>query len=1210
MFLPRNQNGVGLIAAIIAAALVVSAALAVSYFIVNQNKSSVKLSNNTNCVTIASSISDYIRKDDNAVNITNFGPALGQTQFASNLDTTIDGYDRFSFQGNRIEASQPTSGNLNIAPASVLTSPARGSVAIPDGWSFSNYLNIRNSTNRLIALASNGNFCCEDLDLSDTGCGADLYVDGGTNNPPSLTLPAQNVRVKLAINIEENGSSLCSGGRLSRLPDLKDRITTKYVARVILNENQQTALACESEGSTQIPSDTIAPYTIVSLNYTGLCDATKTSSPSACSASNEIQLTASTVVDRNWNNGVNPSCQTCLRSTIGYYTCAGLNAAELNTATDDAFNTCTAGTNSPCLLSDPGSLFLCRVGEMNWFNANPNFWEPCHSARVRDFNGNIIGDPVEIEYLRVAAGQNTDTYSRARITLRNLPERAYQFDIRAVDTKASFAGPSFCSTSDCSSPAFVVNTTNPTLTQARSLGGNVDVVQNLFDNGGTSFSVPAAMAAFGASKFQCQGGVSQFETQIQYPSLPAGAYPLGLNGSCTSTLVLPNATSRLIGTFEAQDNLCRFSAGANPTDPSGNYVIRTTFTNECNRSTPNTNSESWCYDRATPFATSINTTNGSTPTFALQHTKPCALAKLCPRIDGASPSWSTANCPATLPGWSDSRDSGCLRSTSGQYCMLGFDPCGRSFEASTAYESHLLAGSATTNKCVRSPNNDEFDPSTVLISGNMCESGWCDNNFKCVTTNANIGRNCDNSGAPGTTCDHTSDCSGSPTTCNTTYNCELPTGQVQGPVSCTLGTPCTMTNNSCDIATNRCTLTNDDCTSTPCPTAGTCRVRGQGTCQEPTNRTCSCEPGEEVFCPVANTCLVNSLAANPAGRNSNCTPLPPLPPACEWVETSRTPCSGACGQAGTLTINRTCRVVGTGAACGTCTGSSTVNGVACTSAPCATGVPVTTRAHFCFVKDTEITLANGGIAPIQDIKVGDWVTTYDEIQKKNVISQVTEVAHHPPEMTDFFKIDFTSGKNITVTGDHYIFSPDDNFYIPVEMIYERWKRSGDFYLLNIDGKREKIQMIYSFMSAQPSYNLHVKGISSDAKNYGTLGRGHNYFANGILAHNMKWVCQGGACSGEGCPNCMSMPPMRLILSCDSSELTWLSVVFLTPVDQQPYTPPVNLSGAACTSNPVCNSSCASTDGSTANMGSQYCVTPTGPGTCIGYLIGICFCPAI
>ncbi len=124
-------------------------------------------------------------------------------------------------------------------------------------------------------------------------------------------------------------------------------------------------------------------------------------------------------------------------------------------------------------------------------------------------------------------------------------------------------------------------------------------------------------------------------------------------------------------------------------------------------------------------------------------------------------------------------------------------------------------------------------------------------------------------------------------------------------------------------------------------------------------------------------------------------------------------------------------------------------------------------------------MADGTNKNIEDIKSGDLVISYDFEHGKLVANQVVETFIHP-ENNSYLLINGTTG----VTGNHRLWVNNSE-----------WKRADQLVLGdNLQGKNGEnivVSTIESVTKTGQVYNLHL------------LSENHNYFANGILAHNGK-----------------------------------------------------------------------------------------------------------
>ncbi|MCB0357061.1 MAG: hypothetical protein KDD40_08645, partial [Bdellovibrionales bacterium] len=358
-----------------------------------------------------------------------------------------------------------------VSPLSIETTQGAGA------WKFSNYLTINNSINNLIGVINQSGL--------DGLCDAGLNGDGAdiTNilkaSPwyPKEALN-QDVKIFLGIDILQRGSSLCGALPIGEIEP--ENTIANYRIQLQMKEINETSdqkkSYCEARGSLTFNKDNNPPLSAVRILGAGTAGAglcgnnpvtgvAKQGVPSACvpavTPTADIQLEVTSFKDT-------AVCRTCLENV---YSIADDGIFPITRA--EAINgTCSAPRDAisacwgQCQPTDPGSVLFCRIGEKNWINGktagNPaNDWRPCHLAPVYDFNGApIAGATVSITYggthpvdpgnpaKGVYAGRDmtqSDLSTWAKITVSGVPaERAYQFDVRAVDTGGLFVGPSFC----------------------------------------------------------------------------------------------------------------------------------------------------------------------------------------------------------------------------------------------------------------------------------------------------------------------------------------------------------------------------------------------------------------------------------------------------------------------------------------------------------------------------------------------------------------------------------------------------------------------------------------------------------------------------------------------------------------------------------------------------------------------------------------------
>ncbi len=136
----------------------------------------------------------------------------------------------------------------------------------------------------------------------------------------------------------------------------------------------------------------------------------------------------------------------------------------------------------------------------------------------------------------------------------------------------------------------------------------------------------------------------------------------------------------------------------------------------------------------------------------------------------------------------------------------------------------------------------------------------------------------------------------------------------------------------------------------------------------------------------------------------------------------------------------------------------------------------------CFLPDTKILLANNSSKRIADIVVGDLVYSYDEQSKQLQVEKVLQKFQH----------DNVPG--YLVVNNFLKVTPNHRLYIN-----GAWQEAGELHigdsLQDEHGQMVKVRSLRWVDSVATVYNFEVSNI-------------HNYFADGILAHNCKGDCEG------------------------------------------------------------------------------------------------------
>lgn len=132
----------------------------------------------------------------------------------------------------------------------------------------------------------------------------------------------------------------------------------------------------------------------------------------------------------------------------------------------------------------------------------------------------------------------------------------------------------------------------------------------------------------------------------------------------------------------------------------------------------------------------------------------------------------------------------------------------------------------------------------------------------------------------------------------------------------------------------------------------------------------------------------------------------------------------------------------------------------------------------CFVAGTKVTMSDWTERNIEDIQVGDSIISWDVREWCPIVSVVEEVFHHAAESVSTYIL----LNGIGVTNEHLMFSGG---WVPAGSL-----KVGD-ELVGKNGKKVSVNTITHIRKHVETFNIHTDHES------------HNYFANGVLAHNSK-----------------------------------------------------------------------------------------------------------
>lgn len=141
------------------------------------------------------------------------------------------------------------------------------------------------------------------------------------------------------------------------------------------------------------------------------------------------------------------------------------------------------------------------------------------------------------------------------------------------------------------------------------------------------------------------------------------------------------------------------------------------------------------------------------------------------------------------------------------------------------------------------------------------------------------------------------------------------------------------------------------------------------------------------------------------------------------------------------------------------------------------------QSGYCFLEGTDVLLADGTTKNIEDIRPGDAVLSYDLNTRAPVTDIVQKQLVYPSKDGGYYLIN----DSLRVTGKHYIWSPSR-----LEWVFAEDLQVGNT-LLDPQGNSVPVRSITFVNGTNTTYNLQLSGINGDQ---------HNFFADGILVHNL------------------------------------------------------------------------------------------------------------
>ena len=177
----------------------------------------------------------------------------------------------------------------------------------------------------------------------------------------------------------------------------------------------------------------------------------------------------------------------------------------------------------------------------------------------------------------------------------------------------------------------------------------------------------------------------------------------------------------------------------------------------------------------------------------------------------------------------------------------------------------------------------------------------------------------------------------------------------------------------------------------------------------------------------------------------------------------------------------------------------------------------------CFTADTLILLAGGEYKNIRDMRIGDAVISWDNGAR--VVANVENVIFHPAGVADRLVV---INNKIRVTPEHLLYV--NGAWLPAGNV-----KIGDM-LTGTNGEAVHVLSVELVDTDEAVYNIHTDHNS------------HNYFADGILAHNAKsgddfgFVASGGSGSGGATNVYLTYSPLLSTVNRDEMQTILLPFI--------------------------------------------------------------------
>jgi len=155
----------------------------------------------------------------------------------------------------------------------------------------------------------------------------------------------------------------------------------------------------------------------------------------------------------------------------------------------------------------------------------------------------------------------------------------------------------------------------------------------------------------------------------------------------------------------------------------------------------------------------------------------------------------------------------------------------------------------------------------------------------------------------------------------------------------------------------------------------------------------------------------------------------------------------------------------------------------------------------CFPAGTKITMADGLEKNIEDVRVGDFIMSYDETQGKNVAAEVLEL--ESPVRYHLYTLTFEDGRTLRLTSEHPLYARGKGWAsIDPEATYNENEQAvgkleiGDD-ILDVGSSWAKILNI--------TFEELPRGVQT--YNLKKINGYRNFYADGFLVHNKNWFSE-------------------------------------------------------------------------------------------------------